>query len=130
MGDGVIAFDFQGPFKKRHGLLRLCRHRHEDEGKCAQNEIIGIQIFWPLPFDALDLRFTQARLDRTDDVQGDFVLEGENVVERTVISFGPDMNAGFGLDQLAGDPHMAAPLCARCLRANIARRVHGPRGSR
>jgi hypothetical protein len=58
----------------------------------AQNEIIGIQIFRPFPFDALDLRFTQARFDRADDVQGDFVLESKNVVEWAVISFGPDMN--------------------------------------
>jgi len=72
--------------------------------------LTGVQTFWPFPFDALDLRFAQARFDRTDDVQGDFVLEGENVVERTVISFGPYMNAGFGLDQLAGDPHTPSRL--------------------
>ena len=95
MGAGVIALECQSPFKKGHGLRRVCRHRQDDVRKCAQNEIIGIQIFWPFPFDALDLRFTQARFDRTDDVQGDFVLECENVVERTVISFGPYMNAGF-----------------------------------
>jgi hypothetical protein len=106
MGAGVIALDCQSPFKKRHGLRGVCRHHQEDVRKCAQNEIIGIQIFRPFAFDALDLRFTQARFDRTDDVQGDFVLQGKNVVERTVISFGPDMNAGFGLDQLAGDTHL------------------------
>src|ERR1700722_5535231 len=67
-------------------------------------------MFRSLPFDALDLRFTQARHDRTDDVQSDFVLEGKDVVERTIVSLGPDMNAGFGLNQLAGDPHARSRL--------------------
>ena len=50
MSAGVIALDCEGPFKKRYGLYRLCRHRQEDVGKCAQNEIIGIQIFRPFAF--------------------------------------------------------------------------------
>ena len=87
MGAGVIGLEGQGPFKKRHGLRRLLRQ--EDMRKCAQNKVISVQIFRPFAFDALDFRFTQARFDRTDDVQGDFVLEGENVLEPTVISFGP-----------------------------------------
>jgi hypothetical protein len=98
MGRSVIALDRQGLFKKSRGLRSLCRHRHEDMRKRAQYEVIGVQIFRPFPFDAFDLCITQAWFDRADDVQSDFVLEGENVIERTVISFGPYVNAGFGLD--------------------------------
>jgi hypothetical protein len=45
----------------------------------------------------------QARLDRADDAQGNLVLQFEDVVERAVISLGPDMRAGRGLDQLRSD---------------------------
>src|ERR1700685_4483424 len=105
MSAGVIAFDCQGSLKKRARLRRPRRHRQENVGKCAQNEVISVQVFRTFAFDALDLSFTQARFDRADDVQGDFVLESKNIIERAIVFFGPNMNAGFGLDQLAGNAH-------------------------
>ena len=82
-----------------------------------------MQVFRPFAFDALDLCFTQARFNRADDVQGDFVLQSKNIIERVIIFFGPNMNAGFGLDQLGGNTHAGIRIYARSLRGHIERRV-------
>src|SRR5216683_164111 len=57
--------------------------------------------------DALDLGPTQARLDRSDHTEGDLVLQREDVVDRAIVAFGPDVPAALGLDQLAGDADAA-----------------------
>ena len=44
---------------------------------------------------------------------GDLVLQFEDVVERAVEAVGPEVRAGGGVDQLAGDAHPAAAPCAR-----------------
>ena len=45
----------------------------------------------------------EMRLDRRDDALGDVVLHGEQVFQHAVVAVGPDVLAGLGLDQLAGD---------------------------
>jgi hypothetical protein len=57
----------------------------------------------------------QARLDRTDDVARDLILHGEDVAERAVVALGPDMRAGFRLDQLRGDAHARADRAVAAL---------------
>jgi hypothetical protein len=41
------------------------------------------------------------RLDRTDNMLGDLILNREQVLEHAVVAVGPDVFAGLGLDQLA-----------------------------
>src|SRR5207237_7821826 len=84
-------------------LIRLARHRDISVWQGPQIEIVGVETFRALAPGALDLGVAQARLDRADDAQGNLVLQFEDVVERAVISLGPDMRAGRGLDQLRGD---------------------------
>jgi hypothetical protein len=57
--------------------------------KCAQDKVVGVKIVRPFALDTLYFRLAQARLDRTDYAQGDFVLKCENITERTVITLGP-----------------------------------------
>ena len=45
----------------------------------------------------------EVRLDRGDDALGDVVLHGEQVLQHAVVAIGPDVLAGLGFDQLAGD---------------------------
>ena len=42
------------------------------------------------------------------DLAGDLILDGEDIVERAVISLRPKMIAILGLDQLDGDPQAVA----------------------
>ena len=42
----------------------------------------------------------EVRLDRGDDALGDLVLDGEDVAQLAVVSLGPDVLAGLGVDEL------------------------------
>ena len=46
-------------------------------------------------------------------LDGDLVLQLEHVFERAVEAVGPEMRAGFGIDQLPGDAHPVAALAHR-----------------
>ena len=77
-------------------------------GQSPQIKIVGIQAVRALALRKLDLRLPQAWLDGADDAQRDLVLDFENVAERPVIAFGPDMGAVRRLDELAGDANAVA----------------------
>jgi hypothetical protein len=47
----------------------------------------------------------QLGLDCADDIARDLILQFEDVVECAVEAVSPDMGAGRGVDQLAGDAH-------------------------
>jgi hypothetical protein len=47
-------------------------------------------------------------LHRGHDPFGDVILNGEDVLQLAVVLLGPDMLAGFGVDQLAGDADAVA----------------------
>ena len=117
-------------FQKYKRFCRAIWHPGIDVGLSLQHEIIGIEAIWPLAFDALDFRAAQARLDRADDRERDLVLKGENIVERAIVAFGPDMSPCCGVDELPRDPHTMRQSCARCLRAHSARRVRDRPASR
>src|SRR5215475_7834355 len=44
--------------------------------------------------------FGQLHLHLSRQNEGDFILDGENVVDRAVIAFGPDVRAAIGIDKL------------------------------
>ena len=68
-----------------------------------QDKIIGIETVRALAFYTLDLGQPQARLDRTDDRQGYFVLKCEDIVGGAFEALGPDMSAIRSIDQLPRD---------------------------
>src|SRR5262249_28895139 len=61
-------------------------------------------------------RGPQARLHGTDDSERDLVLEGEDIVKRTIVSFGPEMDTGFRLYELTGDTHSVGALANATLQ--------------
>ena len=63
-------------------------------------------------FGQLDLH-----LGRQD--QCDFVLDGENVVDRAVITFGPDMRVSVGIDKLRRYANAVTTLANAALQ-NVA----------
>src|SRR5215510_2548635 len=91
VGTSIIGLEGQCFLEKRDGLGCFLRHRDKDVWKRAQNEIIGVETVRPFAFHTLDFSLPQARLNRTDDAQGNFVLYRENVVERSIVPFCPEM---------------------------------------
>jgi len=98
LGKAVIGFKGERALKQRHRLLSLFRHHGIDVRQRAQHEVVGIETVRPLTLDALDLGLPEARLDRADRAQRDLILECENIIERPVVTLGPDVRAGLGLD--------------------------------
>jgi hypothetical protein len=70
-----------------------------------EQQIVGVEVLGPLALDALDLGLAQARLYGGEHAHGELVLDGEDVVQRAVVTFRPDVPAGLRLDELAGDTH-------------------------
>ena len=54
------------------------------------------------------------------DAFGNFVLEVEDILELAVEAFGPDMGAGFGIDQLGGNAETISRLAHAAFK-HIAR---------
>lgn len=53
--------------------------------------------------------------ERTDDPTGDLVLKCEQVIERAIESFGPEMQSSRDIDELRGHPNLSAPASHRPL---------------
>src|SRR5262249_46918018 len=104
MGPRIARLDRERALQKRQRLRYTLRHGHI-AGDRTQQQIVGVKIFRPLTFDALDFCGTQARLHGTNDCERHLVLEGEDIVKRAIVSFGPEMGTGFRLDELTGDAH-------------------------
>ena len=90
----------------------LLRYWKEDR-KRAQVEIVGGEIVGRPRGGAAHLGGLQCRLDDPGDADGDLVLKLEHVFQRAVEAVGPQMRAGFGIDQLPGDAHPVAALAHR-----------------
>ena len=52
---------------------------------------------------ALAFGRAQFRLERADDGLGDLVLEGEQILQLTVVALGPEVGARRCVDQLGAD---------------------------
>src|SRR6516164_10376959 len=103
MRESVIWLKGERAPQKRQRLRRAVRHCSLDERRRTKHEIISVQTLRSFALDALDLGLPQVRLDRADDAEGDLVLQCEDVVNRAIVAFSPDVPAALGLDQLAGD---------------------------
>ena len=77
-------------------------------GQGAEEVVVGRRIVGPAAARAVDLGFSDLRLDEADDGLGDAVLELEDLAELAVKTLGPLMGTGLGVDELDGDPHAAA----------------------
>src|SRR5579863_8942109 len=76
----------------------------------AKIKIISAEAVWPLASRVLNLSLAQARLDHSDHARRDPVLQIEHIVKRAIEFIGPEMRAGRGLDELAGNPYAATRL--------------------
>ena|SRR5258708_5282891 len=79
VGTCIVVIQRYRLFKQRHGLGSRLRHQDVHIGNGAQNEVVGVEIVWPFAFDTLNLCIAQTRLNCTDRVQSDFVLESKNI---------------------------------------------------
>ena len=85
----------------------------------AQVEIVSVEIFGRFRRRVRSLDLCRFGSNDADDAVGDPVLQFENVLERAVIFFSPEMRAGFRLEKLRGDTQ-AAPRLSHAAFQHIA----------
>ena len=96
----VAWLNRDGMPQQRLRLLILTLANPVDEADRADDEAPGVDALgWLVRRPAAFLR-VEVRLDRGDDVPCDFVLDGENVAQLSVVPLGPDVFAGRCVDQL------------------------------
>jgi len=109
-GRRVGGVDCKSPLQQRDALANCRRGVLVRKRKGTQIQIVRVKVFDRLAGRPLDLGLAQLRLDRADHVTCHLVLQGEDIIERTVETVGPDMRSGCRVDQLTSDPHSVARL--------------------
>src|SRR6516165_3477313 len=74
----------------------------------AQEMVPGIQTFRPLGLGFSELGLFHFRLDRTDDLASDFILQSKNIIKCTVEFLRPEVMPRFRIDQLCRNTHTIA----------------------
>src|ERR1700722_6470508 len=74
--------------------MAICQRRG------PQNEVIGIEVVRLSPSDPLDLDIPKRRLDCTDNIRRDVVLQVKDVGKSPVNGFTQKMGAGFRVHEL------------------------------
>src|SRR6185437_14993520 len=84
----------------KQGEPSRCAFRHYavSQWDSAQDQIVRTEVTGSFTLYALDFCLAKAWLNRTNNAQRDFVLQGENVVKRTVETLRPKMHAGLGIN--------------------------------
>src|SRR6185437_7051355 len=101
----ISRIELKRAFQKCQRFGRWRRHPRINVRLRLQDQIIGVEAVRPFALDALDLRESQARLDRANNGQCELVLKGENIVELTIVTLGPNVRSDCGVDELPGYAH-------------------------
>ena len=119
-GEGVreriAGFEHKGTLQKDQRLRHLRRHPRIDVGLGLQHQVIGAETVRSLTPDTFGFGAAHAGLNRTDHVQGDFVLQSENVVKRAVEALSPQLAPGRGFDHPGRDADTVAALLQAALQ--------------
>ena len=100
MSFGEIRFRFDRFAKEFAGAQMVVPGDLMEVPHAAENQIPSGQTLRRLPPGAQGLGLQHFRLDRADHAVDDLVLHGEQVGKVPVVSLGPHVVAGLGLDQL------------------------------
>ena len=73
-----------------------------------QDEIVGRHVLRMLPHGPHQLPFADLWRNRSDDADGDAILQGEQIVEVAVILIGTNDIARFGVAELGSNPEAAS----------------------
>ena len=106
----ISRFQLEGTVQKDQRIRYLRRHSGINIRLRLQDEIVSVEAVRPLAFDSFNFGPAQVRLDRADHIQGNFVLQRKNVIERTIEALGPQMAATLRFNHLRGNADTAAVL--------------------
>src|ERR1700730_7470144 len=90
--------------------------RGQDHRIGAQVQVVGGEIACWSPGRTSSLGRLHGWLDDSGDPDCDLILQVENIFQGAVETVGPEMRAGFRLDQLRGNPHATGGLAYRAFQ--------------
>ena len=100
MAGGKVRVEPDRLAEKAESDLVLLRCVFVEVPKAALVGFPGIEAFRRLAQHALLLGLGQRGFDDPGDARGNLVLDGKDVAEVAVVAVGPDMSAGYRIDQL------------------------------
>ena len=100
MGVSILGIERDGAIEQplRLGVVRSGRAMVQD--LAGQHALVRRHALGRLALGALVTRRLDPSGQGGDDRGGHLVLDGEDVLELTVVALRPDMPVGFGIDQL------------------------------
>ncbi len=87
-----------------------------EQGVCLNHRLPSAEILRRAGLRADTLGLQELRLDCSDNLPGDFVLQGEDVCQIAVVAVGPDVVIRRGIDQLRGNAHTITALAHAALQ--------------
>src|SRR6478736_4848152 len=105
MNCGIVRFQPDCLAQQHKRFIRILRHRGCCEGKCAEEQVVCVQIVGPLATRSFDLGSTQSWLYCADDTHRHLILQGEDISKSAVILVSPKMSPGRGLNELRCYPN-------------------------
>src|SRR5271169_780570 len=105
MAGGKVRIEPNRLAEKAESDLVLLRCVFVEVPEAALVRLPSVKAFGRLAQHALLLGLGQCGFDDPGDARGDLVLDGKDVAEVAVVPVGPDMSAGYRIDQLGGNPH-------------------------
>ncbi|MNE31896.1 hypothetical protein D3C80_1254860 [compost metagenome] len=110
IGRGEFRVTLDGPVEQRQRLGDGFTGAVVQLRRAAQVVVVGAQVGRGLALGPFDFGALQLRRDGTHHAFSHLVLQFEQVVELAFETFGPQVLAGTGFDQLAGNAHALAGL--------------------
>ena len=96
----ITRLNLDGALQQGLRLLVLPLANSIDQAERTDDETPGVDALGRLVRRAEALFLVEVRLDRGDDVAGDFILDSKNVAQLAVVPLGPDVLAGRCVNQL------------------------------
>ena len=117
VGAGVVGIELDRLLVKAAGGEVVLGRESEPQLAPTQNQVVGLEVAGPLarapgaaPFGGVEFSG-----ERGDDLARDLVLNGEDVLERAVVAFGPQVMPGRRLDELSGNAYLVSRLANAAL---------------
>ena len=102
-GQRMVGIALDRTFQQVQRVRVAVGIERENTGHRPQRQIVRAQIGVRLAAGAIDLGEAQARLQGSDDLGGQLLVERSVVAERAVATMRRQMPAGFGVDQPEGE---------------------------
>ena len=99
----MSGFELERLLQQRNRYVSILRYKGVDKRHALQHEIICIEIVGALSLDPFNLDLSETWLDYRDHTHRYVILHDKNIIKQTVVTLGPNVDSGLGLDELRAE---------------------------